>query len=88
MSNLEIFKQEYLPAETSATTSYNKWKASNPGEFLKWDAYLNAVLAGQAVQPPALKTNFGKKLVAVAKMAASQSTPANTTFGNSTFGGM
>ena len=47
---------------------YENWRKANPGESLRFDTYLAAVLAGEPSSPPSMLTAFGRALVAVVEM--------------------
>lgn len=54
---------ELLPNLERATVTYAKWRRQEPGEYAKWVAFRNALLAGETPDPPVLGTRVGKALV-------------------------
>lgn len=72
-TRLSIFPDEFV-ASIEGSTYYPRWAKANPGELAKWEAFRDAVIAGQQLTPPILSTKFGKALVAAGKehMAVSQ----------------
>lgn len=75
MSDLDIFRYEYVPNRQGANASYSQWRKSNPNEAAKWDAYRDALIAGGNPVAPVLVTKFGKALIAAGKMAAPETVP-------------
>lgn len=94
-----IFKDEFVPnIQSHSKTSYATWKAANPNEAKKWEAFRDAVIAwnGSGTPPsaPTLATRYGKALVAAGKLQVSVTDigadygtptqpPPNPTFGSS-----
>lgn len=68
LSDRSIFCNESVP-NAQAESNYNKWLAQNPGEKSRWEAYRDAVCAGQNPPPPTMTTPKGRGLVAAGKMA-------------------
>ena len=75
MADIDIFKNEFVPnIESFNKLSYTTWKNNNPLEAQKYEAYRDAIIAGQSPAPPTLITKFGQALVAAGQLVQ-QSTP-------------
>lgn len=73
MSDVDIFRDEFVPnSQTFNKLNYTTWKASNPGEATKWEAYRDSVIAGSPIAVPTLATKFGKLLVSGGKLVTAE----------------
>lgn len=61
MTALDDFKQFVADAESGS--QYAKWAQQNQGELGRWQAFRDAVLAGQSPLPPTMTTPHGRELV-------------------------
>jgi hypothetical protein len=61
---LLVFPERYLPNVEKATVSFAQWRKQQPGEYLRWVAFRDAVLRGEQLPPPSMTTRKGKELVA------------------------
>lgn len=67
MTDLDIFKQ-YVVEQEATTSGFTQWKTSSPGDYAKWVAYRNAIVAGGSPATPAMVTHTGKAMVLVASL--------------------
>ena len=73
MTELDIFKNEYVPSLESSLL-YKKWARDNAGEHQRWIEFRDKILAGANPAPPIQTTAFGKSLIAAGKLALPEGT--------------
>ena len=70
---IEIFKDVFVPNAEGATSTFNKWKVSNPGEFQKWETFKKAIFDATSPvdfpESPVMASKKGKELVAAGELA-------------------
>lgn len=49
--------------------AWARWVRDNPGEWQRWRSYAESILAGETPDPPAMRTRYGRLLVAAGELA-------------------
>jgi hypothetical protein len=70
---ITLFKDVFVPNAQGAIVTYAQWKSQQPGEYKKWVAFRDAILAAQTPDDfpvsPSMATKKGKELVAAGELA-------------------
>jgi len=70
---IDLFKNVFVPNVQGATVTYAQWKSQQPGEYKKWIAFRDAIIAAETPDElplaPEMKTRVGKSLIATGELA-------------------